>query len=175
VCLANCSACSRTLSLSLFCFRFQKKNRGASDHLVTPLNHSNGFSGCNLLGYNIARPKTACSCRTDTPRLVLWVASPRPQLDTSESERINGSKPRTKGIRSAVPYKTVITPQRSRRCHRPYVVLHYTTLNLPYRTASIRGVQGHLIYDGRGRAESHKEGALGENHFNQGRKGRASR
>ena len=117
-----------------------------------------------------------CPCRTDTPRLVLWVASPRPQLDTSESERINGSKPRTEGIRSAVPRKTVITPQRSRRCHRPYVVLRYNTLNLPHRTASVRGVQGHLLYDGQGQAKSHKEGALGENHFNQGRlKGRASR
>jgi len=163
------------LELELIFFRVPKKNRGASNRLVTPLNHSNGFSGCNLLGYNIARPETVCPCRTDTPRLVLWVASPCPQLDTSESERINGSKPRTKGIRPAVPHKTVITPQGSRRCHRPYVVLSYTTLYLPHRTASIRGVQGNLIYDGRGRAKSHKEGALGENHFNQGRKGRASR
>ena len=103
------------------------------------------------------------------------MASPRPQLDTSESGRIDGSKPRTKGIRSAVPHKTVITPQRSRRCHSPYVVLRYTTLNLPHRTASFRGVQGNLIYDGRGRTTSHKEGALGENHSIQGRKGRASR
>ena len=81
-------------------------------------------------------------------------------------------KTRTKGIRSAVPHKTVITPQRSRRCHRPYVVLRYTTLpDLPYRTTSIRGVQGHLIYDGQGRAKSHK-GALGEKtHFDQGSQG----
>jgi hypothetical protein len=124
--LANNSRYRKTLSMSLFFFRFQKKNRGASDHLVTPLNHSNGFRMCNLLGYNTARPEIVCPCRTDTPRLVLWVASPRPQLDPSESERIDGSKPRTKGIRSAVPCETVITPQRSRRCHRPYVVLRYT-------------------------------------------------
>jgi len=89
--LASSSGYWRTLSLSLFTFRF-KKNRGASDHLVTPPNHSNGFSGCNLPGYNIARPEIVCPCRTDTPRLVLQVASPRPQLDTSESERIDGSK-----------------------------------------------------------------------------------
>lgn len=118
------------LELELIFFRFQKKTE-THPHLVTPLNRSNGFSECNLLGYNLTRPEIVCPCRTDAPRLVLWVTSPRPQLDTSESERINGSKPRTEGIRSAVPRKTVITPQRSRRCHRPYVVLRYTTLDLP--------------------------------------------
>ena len=149
------------LELELISFQVPKKNRDAS-HLVTSLNHSNGFRRCNLSGYDLTRPETVCPCRADTPRLVLWVASPCPQLDTSERERIDGSKPRTKGIRSAVPHKTVITPQRSRRCHRPYVVLRYNTLNLPHRTASVRGVQGHLLYDGQGRAKSHKEGALGE-------------
>ena len=163
------------LELELISFQVPKKNRDAS-RLVTPLNHSNGFSGCNLLGYNLTRPETVCPCRPDTSRLVLWVTSPCPQLDTSESERINGSKPRTQGIRSAVPRETVITPQRSRRCHRPYVVLSYTTLDLPHRTASVRGVQGNLIYDGQGRAKSHKEGALGDEPLEEGSpKGSASR
>ena len=120
----------KNLELELNCFQGPKKNRGAS-HLVTPLNRSSGFSRCDLLGYDIARSEMVCPCRPDTPRLALWVAPPRPQLDTSESGRTNGSKPRTKGIRSAVPRNTVVTPQRSRRCHRPYVVLRYTTLDLP--------------------------------------------
>ena len=116
-----------------------------------------------------------CPCRSDTPRLVPWVAPPRPQLDTSESGRTNGSKPRTKGIRSAVPRNTVVTPQRSRRCHRPYVVLRYTTLDLPHRTASLGGVQGNLIYDGQERAKTHEEGALAKTTSIRVAKGRASR